>query len=145
MEPRLAWRPVTRSRIAWGEFFYPDQALLAWIFANLQGFSRIFNPVSPPARSRRSDRQIFEKSDSVGQSPNSKVGCVCDVRQVFEPASAGDFPVAGAGNTGLESPANPQAGMPALHCMRRSKNSAWISDSVIPAEKAENWNAEKRT
>ena len=36
------------------------------------------------------------------------------VGQAFQPAGSGDFPVARSGNTGLESPVNPQAGMPAL-------------------------------
>jgi tRNA-2-methylthio-N6-dimethylallyladenosine synthase len=38
-----------------------------------------------------------------------------NVGQAFQPAGAGDFPVAGSINPGLESPANQQAGKPAPH------------------------------
>ena len=37
-----------------------------------------------------------------------------DVAQAFQPAGSGNFPVASSGNSGLESPANPQTGMSAL-------------------------------
>jgi hypothetical protein len=40
---------------------------------------------------------------------------IAPVAQAFQPAGAGDFPVASHGNTGLESPVNPQTGMSALH------------------------------
>ena len=37
-----------------------------------------------------------------------------NVGQAYQPAGAGDFPVARSKNTGLESPVNRQAGKPAL-------------------------------
>jgi len=46
-----------------------------------------------------------------------------EVGQAFQPSSTGDFPVASfknSGNPGLESPVNPQAGMPALRKGRAS-------------------------
>jgi ATP-dependent helicase HrpA len=49
------------------------------------------------------------------------------VGQAFQPAGAGDFPVAssGAGNTGLERPVNRQAGKPALQPSAATPVYAW--------------------
>jgi len=59
---------------------------------------------------------------------NAAAETASGVGQAFQPASAGDFPVARSRNPGLESPVNRQTGMSAL----RAKHTAALPHNYVP-------------